>query len=58
MDTLYIKSTVQGAVYTCPNLRTNRRTIPFTICTQTEYGSNSSSNTHYNGLSTHFNKSK
>jgi hypothetical protein len=31
---------VLGAVYTCPNLRTNCRTIPCTICMRTKYGSN------------------
>jgi hypothetical protein len=43
-----------GAVYTCPNLRTNRRTIPCTICTQTEEGANYFSFSHCNGWFSHF----
>jgi hypothetical protein len=39
-------------------LRTNRHTIPCTICTQTEKGSYSFSVTHYNGLFTHFSQNK
>jgi hypothetical protein len=34
------------------------KSIPGTICTQTEYGSNSFSVTQYNGLFTHFNQNK
>jgi hypothetical protein len=47
-----------GAVYTCPNLRTNRHTIPCTICTQTEQGAIYFSVSHCNGLSTHFSQKK
>jgi hypothetical protein len=48
--------TVLGAVYTCTNTCTIPRTIPCTICRQARYGSNSSTDTHYNGLNTHFSK--
>jgi hypothetical protein len=47
-----------GAVYTCPNRHTNRPTIPCTIWALTEYGANSFSVTHCNGLFTHFSHKK
>jgi hypothetical protein len=45
-------------VFTCTNLCTIPQTTSSTICMQARQGSNSSSDTHYNGLSTHFCKNK